>query len=1693
VKNQTNEGCAFEWNYTVPIPDNLWVAGTNLIAVQARDRGIDTGFEFDLVGPSSLIAAKPQTLLMSTNANNGQSSLTIAPAANFTQILGQPTTFTALVTNASGTPAPNIQVFFNVAGANPQQVAITTSAAGTALFTYDGFFAGTDTVEASAVVGTSPVVSTQTQVLWTYQTNLPQNGTLVLSPSTPQNQVVGNPQTFTVEALSGSGQPVANVPVTLLVSIANTQQMNGITNSSGIATFNYSGAIAGTDTVEADANINGTAAFSNLDTVTWTGKSGGGTSCAFTPQGWIGTPAIGAVVQNPISIMLASGVTLASGTLQYFPSANPSQVTVLNSNTTGTGPISLGTFDPTQLASGQYTIQLQSTNSASVCQLNEIVLSVSGANKLGRETVTVTDFKVPLAGIPISITRTYDSLNRNTVQDFGNGWALGASVNLQVDQLMDVTFTLNGNPQTFYFTPQSAGQWLFPWMLSPAYTPQPGFHGTLTTNGCGILIYSGGTLVQDQSGAACFPGGSYQPTIYTYTDPSGRVYTMTNTGQLQTIKDLDGNILSFTPTGITSTSGGVVVPFIRDSKNRITQITDLNKNTYIYGYDTCSTGDLCSVTFPGITTPAAYTYYTDTSLDLHLLKTQTDPNGNMWTNTYYTTDGRLETVTSPYVPGPGGTSAPYLTQYSYNLTTNATTTTNPDGGIVVQTIDGFGKPLVITDALNHTTTYTYDSKENLISQTDALGNVTSYTYDANGNQTSATDPVGNTSTKLYNQYSEITTSSDALQPPNVTNFFYDPNFNPNQATDSIGQLYAATYDNEGNAVTQTDANGNTTQLTYDARGNLVKVVDPLNEVTTFTYDAMDRILSKTDPRQNQMLYSYDALGNLTDTTDALGHVTRSTYDLNSNKLSDIDALGRTTSYTYDALNRLIKVIYPDSTMKQYTYDFRNNKTSEVDQLGRTNLYVYDQAGELKTVTYASATSDAGTVTYAYYPNGLKQKVTDEVNNPTNYFYDTVSRLTSVKDAMGNTTSYGYDNDDRRTSMIDANLNKTQYAYDARSRLQTVIFPDTTTDGYTWDGVGNQLTATDQALNKTTRKYDQVNRLYQVIDPLSNVTQYGYDPASNLQSITDANGHITAFQYNSLNRMSLRALPLGMVETYSYDAVGNLAAKTDFNGKTTTYSYDPLHRLLMKVPDPTLSEPTISFTYNPTGTRLSMTDPSGTTNYTTYDNRNRLKTETTPEGTLNYTYDAHSNLLSILSSNTNGASVTYTPDPLNRVGTVTDNRLVAQGVSNATTTYNYYPVGTLQNYTYAANSVQTAYTYDTLNRLHSVGSTKGTTGLSSFTYTPYPAGNVNTVAELSGRNVTYVYDTDYHLKSETIAADPGGNNGAESYNYDAVGNRKTLSSTIPSLPGSVSYNYDANDRLTTDTYDSDGNTLSSAGTASTYDFENRMLTHGSVSMVYDGDGNRVSETAGGVTTKYLIDSLNPTGYSQVLDELVSGSVTRTYAYGLQRISENQLVSSTWTPSFYGYDGHGNVRFLTSTTGAVGNTYQFDAFGMPIASAGTTANTYLYSGERFDQNIGLYHLRARYYNQNTGRFETMDPELGKSFNPATLHKYLYANANPTNRVDPLGLDAFEYATDLQVVFKTHGLDHLLAEGLELTQPEVEAYVEQLVREIIQEEGVSPGALIDIPFLMSQLGNVPWAARIFILTDALIEVTTYFPINK
>lgn len=267
-----------------------------------------------------------------------------------------------------------------------------------------------------------------------------------------------------------------------------------------------------------------------------------------------------------------------------------------------------------------------------------------------------------------------------------------------------------------------------------------------------------------------------------------------------------------------------------------------------------------------------------------------------------------------------------------------------------------------------------------------------------------------------------------------------------------------------------------------------------------------------------------------------------------------------------------------------------------------------------------------------------------------------------------------------------------------------------------------------------------------------------------------------------------------------------------------------------------------------------------------------------------------------------------------------------------------------------------------------------------------------------------------MTSETIANDPNSANGALNYSLDAVGNRLSRTSTLAGISSTTS-TYNANDRLNSDGYDANGNTTSADGKTYAYNFENRIKTvdGGALTFVYDGDGNRVAKTVAGLTTKYLVDELNPTGYAQVTEEVAGGSVQRTYTYGNALVSQNQLGNSQ--TSFYGSDAHGSVRLLTNSAGTVSDTYDYEAFGNLVSASGTTPNDYLYSGERFDSDLGAYHLRERDYNPQRGRFLTTDPFAGFTDLPRTLHKYLYVGADPVNYLDPSGLtETTEYRLNI-----------------------------------------------------------------------------------
>jgi RHS repeat-associated protein len=309
----------------------------------------------------------------------------------------------------------------------------------------------------------------------------------------------------------------------------------------------------------------------------------------------------------------------------------------------------------------------------------------------------------------------------------------------------------------------------------------------------------------------------------------------------------------------------------------------------------------------------------------------------------------------------------------------------------------------------------------------------------------------------------------------------------------------------------------------------------------------------------------------------------------------------------------------------------------------------------------------------------------------------------------------------------------------------------------------------------------------------------------------------------------------------------------------------------------------------------------------------------------------------------------------------------------------------------------------MNRLTNL-TWKLTTTLGTFYYQLGTVGNRTNLTETvngSSRGFAWIYDKLYRLTNETISVSaPMGTIG---YQFDAVGNRTNRTSTVSGI-GAQTPTYGTNDWLTSDVYDNDGNTKTNGSNVYLYDYANRLTNanSGAVVLVYDADGNRIKRITSTATNLYLVSTVNPSGYAQVVEEFQSSSavtnLSRVYTYGLGLISQRQGT----TNYFFGSDGHGSTRFLTDGSGTVANAFTYDAYGNLIASNTTAQTVFLYCGEQFDSGLGSYYLRARLMNPNTGRFWTMDTDEGDNEDPLSLHKYLYGEDNPVDNVDPSGHD-------------------------------------------------------------------------------------------
>jgi len=1366
------------------------------------------------------------------------------------------------------------------------------------------------------------------------------------------------------------------------------------------------------------------------------------------------SPTEDAVITAPAEVI---GTVTDDNLLFYTLSVAPlgsAQFVEIARGTTGVADGLLGTFDPTLLENDSYVLRLEATDAGGNVAAVEQAVQIGGDLKLGNFTLSFTDLTVPVFGVPITVTRTYDTLAAAQSSDFGFGWRLefrnmnlrtsvaptgfeeyGIFNPLKVGSRVYVTIP-GGNRQAFTFQPQVASgiRGGFLGIFEPRFVPDPGVKSSLTVTPADLRINADGRVFDYTTGEPYNPASSLFGGSYLLTTKQGMAFDIDGrTGQLTALADPGDNRLTFSDAGITGPEG-VSVAFERDPQGRIAAVVDPAGQRIGYRYD--ARGDLVAVTDRADNT-TQYEYRTDLA---HYLREVIDPLGRAGVRSEYDALGRLNRVVD---------AAGNPVQFAYDPSHLISTVTDALGNTKTDEYDERGNIVRQIDALGGITLRTFDADNNTLSETDPLGHTTTFTYNDRGDALTRTDPLGNTTISTFQAFTygtttlaatrgqaaapftRVTTSTDALG--NTTVFDYHDDLGDLlSTTDPAGNVVTLDYDRFGRPPSvMTDALGHVTRF-ESLNGLLMRHVDALGNATSFTYDANGNELTSTTTltaadgtrRTLTTITEHDAEGRVVAVTDAEGGVTRTEYDAAGNRTATIDALGRRTEYHYDERDLRVETVFPDNTPADLAdnprthsqYDALGRETARIDESGRRTEFQYDAAGRLVRTIYPDATPadplDNPFTRTEYDAVGQETAQIDELGNRTEFGYDDAGRLVVVRDALGHATLTAYDAAGRRVRVTDALGHTTQLTTDARGLLVRTTYADGSSTHSEYSALGQLVARTDQQGATIQYGYDALGQLTAVVDALGHRTEYTLDEAGHVIRSQDANGRVTTYAYDGRGRRVSTTLPLGQRSATNYDAVGNVVSQIDFNGQTIHFEYDARNRITTK--DFSTGMDT-SFAYTLTGQRAMETDARGTTTYT-YDSRDRLLSRSEPDGAVaSYTYDDAGHRTSVTAT-VEGSSLTtsYTFDAVNRVSTVTAPDL---GV----TRYTYDPVGNLTR-TEFPSGIDETRSYDDLNRLVFLEHASPSEVMSSYTYAVSPSGQRNSVTELDGRRVDYSYDALNRVTREAITDAVFGNKSID-YTYDAVGNRLSRNDSVTGL---TEYTYDANDRLLTETlagelteytYDNNGNTLSRVSATdqvfSTWDAENRLIAaditdaNGTrrVDYQYDANGIRVTASIDGQETRYLIDA-NQALPEVLLEYTPSGLVVVSYVLGRDLISQVR----SGTPSFYLADGSGSIRALTTAAGSITDRYIYDAFGVPISSLGTTPNTYRFAGEQFDQNLDLVYLRARYLNPQSGRFASADPFPGLLSDPTSLHRFVYAGGDPVNRIDPSG----QFAITIELSF-------------------------------------------------------------------------------
>ena len=172
-----------------------------------------------------------------------------------------------------------------------------------------------------------------------------------------------------------------------------------------------------------------------------------------------------------------------------------------------------------------------------------------------------------------------------------------------------------------------------------------------------------------------------------------------------------------------------------------------------------------------------------------------------------------------------------------------------------------------------------------------------------------------------------------------------------------------------------------------------------------------------------------------------------------------------------------------------------------------------------------------------------------------------------------------------------------------------------------------------------------------------------------------------------------------------------------------------------------------------------------------------------------------------------------------------------------------------------------------------------------------------------------------------------------------------------------------------------------------------------SYTYDPDGLRKTKTVGSTTYKYFYDNTN-------LIRVTDGTQT-LWTYTWDNGKPVSMTDSAGNSYLIVTNYRGDVVELRDYNGEIAASYEYDPWGKVLLadeSSSLTNQPLRYASYVYDTETELYYLKARYYDQDTARFISRDPDGGDKDNPLNQNAYAYANGDPVNNVDPDGQWAF-----------------------------------------------------------------------------------------